>query len=275
MPYADSSGVRLYYEEAGAGPAIILVHELASDLRQWSQQVAHLSARFRCVAYNARGYPPSDVPDEDEAYRYDRFVGDIGAVRESLNLPEVYLVGWSMGAYAALLYTLQHPDRVRGLVMSGVGSGSPAAETDAFRSDMRALAACFETQGAAAGAERIGDAANRQALKRNRPEAWDAFLADLSGHSAPGMARVCRNYQGLRPSLFDQAEAVSRCQVPALVIVGDEDGPCLETSGWLAQTMPQARLSTFAGTGHSPNLEHPDRFNREVEAFIGAIAQNS
>ena len=57
-------GVKLYYEEAGSGAPIVFVHEFGGDHRSWEPQLRHFSRRYRCVAYNARGYPPSDVPQD-------------------------------------------------------------------------------------------------------------------------------------------------------------------------------------------------------------------
>src|SRR5665213_1303636 len=108
MPFARSGDVKLHYEETGQGPAIIFAHELASDRRQWLQQVAALSGDFHCIAYDARGYPPSDVPEADDAYGYQRFADDIGAIQRHLGLERSYLVGSSMGAYAALMFALQN-----------------------------------------------------------------------------------------------------------------------------------------------------------------------
>ena len=96
-------------------------------------------------------------------------------------------------------------------------------------------------------------------------------MADLAGHSAKGMARVSLNYQARRPSLMDFAEAFSRSPVPTLLIVGEEDAPCVETSRWLGSIIPNAELVTLPGAGHAPNMEDPDGFNRAVEAFIDAV----
>ena len=68
MPYASSNGVKLYYEESGSGNPIIFVHEFGSDLREWEQQMRWFSREYRCIAYNARGYIPSDVPSDPEQY---------------------------------------------------------------------------------------------------------------------------------------------------------------------------------------------------------------
>ena len=68
MPFVDSGGVRLAYEETGRGYPVIFVHEFAGDLESWEPQLAHFARRYRCVAFNARGYPPSDVPSDPDAY---------------------------------------------------------------------------------------------------------------------------------------------------------------------------------------------------------------
>ena len=72
MPFVDSGDVKLYYEEAGSGDAIIWIHEFAADYRTWEAQVRQFSRDYRCVTYNARGYPPSDVPEDGGAYTFDK-----------------------------------------------------------------------------------------------------------------------------------------------------------------------------------------------------------
>ena len=68
MPYAEADDGRLYYEDTGSGTPIVFVHEFAGDLRSWEPQVRALARRHRCITFNARGYPPSDVPDDPKAY---------------------------------------------------------------------------------------------------------------------------------------------------------------------------------------------------------------
>ena len=268
MPHAPSDGADLFYEEAGQGPAIIFAHEMASDRRQWRVQIEALSGIFRCIAYDARGYPPSGVPDDDEAYVHQRFVDDIGAIQRHLGLERSWLVGSSMGAYAALLFALQNPGRVQGVVAAGVGSGSPPAEIAGFRADMAALSVLYLQQGAVAAAGQIATGPNRQPLRRDHPDRWAAFLEDLRGHSAQGMARVSRNYQGRRPSLYDFTEAFAALRTPVLVLLGEEDAPCAATSRFLAATIPGAELQLFPGAGHVPNIEAPEGFNSALVRFI-------
>ena len=125
MPYAKSGNVNLYYEETGAGFPIIFVHEYGSDYREWESQVRHFSRRYRCVVYNARGYPPSDVPQTDAEYGYEHSRDDVAAVLNHLGIRQAYIVGLSQGAYATLQFGLRYPEMTRGLVVAGVGSGSP------------------------------------------------------------------------------------------------------------------------------------------------------
>ena len=103
MPHVTSDdGVKLYYEETGSGTPVVFVHEFAGDYRSWEPQVRHFARRYRCIVYNARGYPPSDVPSDVERYSQDRARDDILAVLDGLKLAKAHIVGLSMGAFAAL-----------------------------------------------------------------------------------------------------------------------------------------------------------------------------
>ena len=271
MPFATApDDTRLWYEAAGSGPALLMAHELGSDARQWRGQVEAFSGRFRCITPNARGYPPSSVPGEDHAYLWTQFAADIGTVLDAAGEDRAIVMGWSMGAYAALQFARLHPERVRALVLVGVGSGSPKADEDLWRMQMRDMSAAWLAD-PRRGARMLAEAPNRQALRRLNPDAFAAWLADLEGHSPQGMARTCRNYQGRRPSLHDFEAEFAELATPTLIVCGEEDAPCVETSAWLARTLPNARLWSPKGMGHAPNLEDPVTFNREVAGFLDTL----
>lgn len=272
MPHAIAEdGTRLWFESTGQGPALLMAHELGSDGRQWQGQVEALSGRFRCIVPNARGYPPSAVPEDDDAYLWDRFASDLGAVLDAAGEAQAMIMGWSMGAYAALQFARLNPHRVRGLVLVGIGSGSPSADMAPWRLQMRDMAHAW-TEDPRRAARMLAEAPNRQALRRLNGAAFDAWLRDLEGHSREGMARTCRNYQGRRPSLTDFEAELARLEVPTLIVCGDEDAPCLETSRWLARTLPRVRLWEPKGLGHAPNLEAPEMFNREIGTLLSGLA---
>ena len=110
MPHIlTDDGVRLYYEDTGSGTPIVFVHEFAGDHRSWEPQVRFFSRRYRCIPFNARGYPPSEVPDDVARYSQARAVDDIRSVLDGLKIDKAHIVGLSMGGLATLHFGLTYP----------------------------------------------------------------------------------------------------------------------------------------------------------------------
>jgi pimeloyl-ACP methyl ester carboxylesterase len=271
MPYAENNGVKLYFEEAGTGTPIVFLHEFAADLRSWEHQMRAFARTNRCVAVNARGYPPSDVPKDPALYDYSYFVDDIRAVLDHLGEQRAYVVGLSMGAYAALHFGLRHPERVLGLVAASGGSGSPREEQAAFKEQAAALAERLMTDGMEAVAPMFSFSPTRVQLQNKDPRGWAEFGNHLAEHSAEGTALTSRNYQGERPSLYDFEDELSRLELPVLLAVGDEDDPCLEVNLFLKRAIPASGLWVVPKTGHDINLEEPDAFNDALARFFRAV----
>src|SRR4029077_15869955 len=100
MPHAAArDGSRLYYEEAGSGTPVLFIHEFAGDYRSWEPQLRFFSRYFRCIAYNARGFPPSDVPEEAARYSQEHARDDAIAVLDHMRLERAHIVGLSMGGF--------------------------------------------------------------------------------------------------------------------------------------------------------------------------------
>src|SRR5579871_4375398 len=156
MPHVTTDdGVKLYYEEAGDGTPIVFVHEFSGDHRSFEPQMRHFARAYRCITYGARGYPPSDVPEDTARYSQDRAVADLMTVMNGLALDRAHVVGVSMGAAAALHFSLRHPDRTRSAVLGGCGSGAAPAQRAQFQADAEKVAARFLSEGmAAVAAER-------------------------------------------------------------------------------------------------------------------------
>src|SRR5439155_20049831 len=102
-------GVRLYYEEAGTGTPIVFVHEFSGDLRSWEAKIQYFSRRYRCIAFNARGYPPSDVPERVSSYSTRNAVDDIAHVMRDCKVKKAHIVGCSMGSQSTLHFGLTYP----------------------------------------------------------------------------------------------------------------------------------------------------------------------
>src|SRR6185436_13547769 len=134
---STDDGVKLHYEEAGAGTPIVFVHEFAGDHRSWEPQMRHFSRRYRCIAYNARGYPPSDVPDNFERYSQARARDDIRCVLDGLSIAKAHVVGLSMGAFASLHFGMQYGARALSITVAGGGYGAHPTQYAEFQAAAR------------------------------------------------------------------------------------------------------------------------------------------
>ena len=269
MPYATTpDNVKLYYEEVGQGAPILFVHEFASDYRGWEPQMREFGKRYRCITYSARGYTPSDVPDDKDAYSYRDVMRDCVAVLDHLKIAQAHLIGLSMGGYTCLQVALNHPGRVRSMVLAGTGSGSERWHTEDFHRASRALGDEFERQGSAKIAETYGMGPSRLPFLLKDPRGFAEFSRYLAEHDAQGSANTSRGFQGGRPSLYDFEAEIRKLTTPALIVVGDEDERCIEPSLFLKDAISASGLVMLPKAGHVVNLEEPDLFNQVVGDFL-------
>jgi len=272
MPYAVTSDhVRLYFEETGSGTPIVFLHEFAADHTNWEPQMRYFARGHRCIAYSARGYTPSDVPPSPDAYSYRHFYTDALAVLDHLGIARAHLVGLSMGSYSSLQIALNAPDRALSMTLAGVGSGSNLDNLEAYRTQCRATAEQFATIGSAEVAKVTREAPGRIPFLVKDPRGHADFYGALARHDSRGSANTMRGFQGGRPSIFTQTEAIRKVPTPALIICGDEDDSCIEPSLFLKRQLPAAGLTFFPKSGHVLNLEEPALFNDMVERFIALV----
>ena len=272
MPHITTDdGVKLHYEEAGAGASIVFVHEFAGDLRSWDAQLSHFSRRYRCIAYNARGYPPSDVPESMERYSQERARDDVLAVLDALKIQRAYVVGLSMGGFATLHFGIKYSARALGLVVSGCGYGAVPSQREEFQRSSRANAKVLLEEGMAKFAATYGHNASRLQLRTKDPRGFDRYIRYLTEHSALGSANTMLGYQARRPSLYDLKTEMAGITAPTLVVAGDEDDATLEPGLLMKRTIPKAGLVVLPRSGHALNLEDPALFNRIVEDFFHQV----
>jgi pimeloyl-ACP methyl ester carboxylesterase len=274
MPFVTADdGVRLYYEETGSGESIVFVHEFAGDCRSWEAQLRHFGRWHRAVAFNARGYPPSDVPAERARYSQARAAADIASVIAGLGLGAAHVVGLSMGGFATLHFGLAHAAMARSLVIAGCGYGAAADERQNFRAESEAVAERLEREGWPAVAKSYARGPARVQLQNKDPRGWAEFAERLAGHSAAGSALTLRGVQMERPSLWSLVTAMEHLAVPILIVTGDEDEACLAPGLLMKRTIPTAGLVVMPQAGHLVNLEDPDFFNRVLLDFFHAVGQ--
>jgi len=271
MPFAEARGARLHCESVGDGEAIVFVHEFAGDHRSWEPQVRHFARRYRCITYAARGYPPSDVPEDIALYSQAEAVDDVVAVMLQFGVERAHVVGLSMGGFAALHFGLRRPTMARSVVVVGCGYGAEPPTRDGFARDCEALAERLEKEGMERPSAGYAAGPYREQFAAKDPLGYAEFRKRLAEHSPIGSALTLRGVQARRPSLYDLKAELAAFEVPMLIVNGDEDEPCLNPGLYLKRTVPTAGLVVLPKTGHTINLEEPAAFNDALEDFFAAV----
>lgn len=230
----------------------------------------YFSRAHRCVTYSQRGYPPSDVPTDPGKYSQDLARDDVIALMDALRIDKAHVVGHSMGALTALLVGIRYPSRCLSVTAAGCGYGSSPDPVlvEQGRATSRETAAMFETVDFKTAAAHYADGATRQTHKHKNPRGFAEFAAMLAEHSPVGHALTMREVQAKRPTLWDIEADLKKFSVPLLVLVGDEDGWCLDASIFLKRTAPTAGLLVIPRSGHTITSEEPAAFNAALADLI-------
>jgi pimeloyl-ACP methyl ester carboxylesterase len=248
MPHLERDGVRLYYEDSGAGAAILLTHGYAATLRMWDPQVAALAGRYRMICWDMRGHGESDSPADATVYSHEATVTDMAAVLDACGVEQAVIGGLSLGGFMSLAFHLVYPHRVRALMLFDTG---PGYRKDAGRAEWNQLAEGyairFERQGLAA----LGNGTEVRIAKHR---------------SAQGLAHAARGM--LAQTDTRVIESLPSIEVPTLLIAGREDKPFLAATDYMAAKVPHAVKIIIDGAGHAPNLDRPEAFNEAVVSFL-------
>jgi len=175
-----------------------------------------------------------------------------------------------MGGFAALHFGITYPQRARSLVIAGCGYGAEPDKKEKFRAECESAAASFEANWAEA-AKRYALGPTRVQFQNKDPRGWAEFAAQLAEHSPRGQALTMRGVQMRRPSLYELVEDMKRINVPALVVTGDEDDPCLEPALLMKRSIPNCGLLVLPRSGHTINIEEPEAFNRALFEFFTLV----
>ena len=261
--------VELYYEETGQGFPLVWCHEFGGDYRSWEPQVRYFSRRYRVVTWNYRGYPPSEVPTDPDAYSVEIVVDDLRGLLRHLGIERAHVGGLSMGGGVALNFGIRYPDLTRSLVIASAGSGT--VDHEAYVRDSDRQAQLYETRGAEAKAEQFAGLASRRGFAEKDPRGWAEFLGYVREHSGIGSALTMRGVQMRRKTIFELEAEMATISAPSLVIVGDQDDPCLEPGLFMKRHIPHAGLLVMPMTGHTANIEEPGLFNQAVAEFLASV----
>jgi pimeloyl-ACP methyl ester carboxylesterase len=269
MPTVSVNGVDIYYEETGQGAPLVFSHEFGGDYRSWEPQVRYFSRRYRVVAYNHRGYPPSGVPASADDYSQDILVADLLGLAKHLGLGPMHLVGCSMGANAARDFAIANPGLLRSLTLVGAGAGSVNREQ--FLQSNQETAAALDRDGIVALQRNMQTVPARASFRQKDPRGFAEFLRYVGEHDAHACAHLAREVMSKRRTVRECEAGLRALRVPTLIVVGDQDTPCVEPSVMMRALLPHAGLDVFPACGHTVNIEEPDLFNVHLERFLAAV----
>lgn len=271
-----SDDVKLYTETTGTGDPIVFVHEFAGHHLSWETQVRYFSRRYTCITYQARGWPPSDVPPDHESYSQARAADDIADVIKGLGHSRAHVVGLSMGATAAIEFAIRHPGVALSIAAAGAGTGSTrdAATLSRFRREAMDMAARIERDGIASLGDLYLSGPSRLQLLAKDPRGYAEFKSQFIDGASKGRALTMRGIQARREPFFDREAELAAIKDPVLIVCGDEDDATLDVSVFMKRMIPRSGLMVFPKTGHGINLEEPAGFNAVVGDFIHAVEKN-
>lgn len=252
MPYLNREGVNIYYEERGAGPAVLLSHGYSASARMWSGQMEALSDRYHLIAWDMRGHDRSDSPQDVRLYSHEATVADMAAVLDACGARRAVIGGLSLGGFMSLAFNLAHPERVVGLMLFDTGPGYKKDEPrEGWNRMVESTALALESKGLAA--------------------ASTSAEATVAHHrSAAGLARAARGMLAQKDARAIQS--LPGIRVPTLVLVGENDKQFLPSADYMAAKIPGAEKVVLANAGHAANIDQPAAFNAAVRSFLDRIA---
>ena len=249
MPMLDRDGVKIHYQVAGDGPALLLTHGYSATGEMWQGQLATLSPHFKVITWDLRGHGASDYPQDQAAYSEEATVADMAALLDAVGAGQAIIGGLSLGGYMSLAFHRAHPQRTRALLIIDTG---PGYKNDQAREDWNANAIRRAERLEADG---LGD------LSKASAEVRQARHRDASG-----LARAARGMLTQRDARV--IESLPGVAVPSVVIVGAQDTPFLAASDYMAAKIPGAKKIVIEGAGHSVNIDKPEAFNTALMGFL-------
>jgi 3-oxoadipate enol-lactonase len=253
---ADLTSGPVNYVDTGAGSPVLLIHAFPLNLTMWEPQLEPLSAEFRVVALDVRGFGGSQPPSP---WTMEGMADDLNEFLEKAGIAECAVIGVSMGGYIALSFWNKYPNRIRQLILSNTRARADNETEKAARNDM---IASLEQNGSAVLVDRMLP----RLLKANPSPALADQVRKIVESTNPSAAIHALTAMRDRPDL---SKLLQRLHCPTMVITGAEDVMIrAEDSRAMADAIPGSRFMRIPGSGHLSNLENPDEYNRALLGFL-------
>ena len=257
--FAEVNGTCLYYEIAGDGDPLVLIHGFSLDTRLWDDQVQPFARRYQVIRYDLRGFGRAAPPDHPYAH-----ADDLGALLEHLGVARAHVVGLSLGGTVALDFALAYPAATQQLVLIDSGLAGFRTRDKQTRSVLKPVF----TKGREAGVEAAKQLWLESPLfapAREQPAVYERLVAMVTDYS--GWHFI--NREPTREPAPPAARRLAEIRAPTLVIVGERDVAAMRAiAGTLADEIPNAREVVLPGVGHLANLEAPAAVNSLVLGFL-------
>lgn len=265
MPIVRLDGLDLHHRDSGGeGMPVVLIHGFPFDSDLWDPQFAELSARYRLVAPDLRGFGRSSPPTSRDGYTIGAFADDVAALLDHLEVPHVVLVGLSMGGYIAFEFLRHHPQRVSGLVLADTRADADTDEVRARRTRQQ---------------RQVEDVGTNELTETM----IEGLLSETTRRAAPEVVAHLRAVMDQRPEAWiggleamklrhDSTDLLSEITVPALIVVGEHDAIAPpDVARAMSDRIPGGRLVVVEGAGHVANLEAPREFNAALTTFLDGL----
>jgi pimeloyl-ACP methyl ester carboxylesterase len=255
----------LRVHDDGAGLPVVLLHAFPLSSAMWLDQREALSGAYRVIAPDLRGFGGSPLGTDEPSL--DRMADDVAAVLDSRALDRVVLGGLSMGGYVAMSFLRRHADRLLALVLAGTKAGP---DPDAARANRERIAATVLAEGSPRVlVDDVLPGLVGDTTKARRSDVLMRLRALVQAAPPPAAAWAQRAMAAREESF----SALATARVPALVIVGEEDGlsPPSEAEAMVA-ALPDARLVRLERAGHLCAMERPQAFTAALDAFLAPLA---
>ena len=263
MPFIERQRQRIFYEESGSGPAVMLGHSFLCSREMWEYQVPVLAESYRVINMDFRGHGQSSTIDHPFTV-YD-LLDDAVAILDELEIEEATWVGLSSGGFTALRAALTVPERVRAIV---VADASAAAEAFYPKFKYRALGLGARLVGMGPFVPAVAPIMFGQSTLKENPSLVEEWTPTLLSMELPSLLMFLEAIV-TRDSLLDR---LCEIQVPTLVMVGAEDrAQPVPRARQIADGIPGAYLKVIPKAGHLSALENPPVFNRAMLDFLGTL----